>query len=318
MIKILANDGLSPKGANLLKKASFELFQDNISQNELSEFINRQQIEVLLVRSTTKVQAALIDACLSLKLIGRGGVGMDNIDVEYVQKKGIKVINTPNASSHSVAELVFAHIMSMARYLHDSNRSMPLQGDTHFEALKKVYSSGCELRGKTLGVLGAGRIGLEVIKVALALGMKVKVFDMIPEDRQVTIDFFDGRKISFNVPVVSKEEVLKSSDFITLHVPRQKNMILGKEEFKMMKKGSGIVNTSRGGLIDEKSLLTALNRRKIAYAAFDVYNEEPKPSVELLMHPAVSLSPHIGGSTRESQERIGLELAEQIISFYRK
>lgn len=315
-MKILANDGLSAKGAERLKKASFELFQDNILQDELPEFINRQQIEVLLVRSATKVKSALIDACPSLKLIGRGGVGMDNIDVEHAQKKGIKVVNTPNASSHSVAELVFAHIMGMARYLHDSNRSMPLQGDTHFEALKKVYSGGFELKSKTLGVLGAGRIGIEVIKIALALGMKVKVFDMVPGDRDVTLDFFDGQKISFIVPIVSKEEVLKSADFITLHVPKQKSMVLTKEEFKMMKKGAGIINASRGGLIDEKALLTALNRGKIAYAAFDVFNEEPKPSVELLMHPAVSLSPHIGGSTREAQERIGLELAEQIISFY--
>lgn len=316
-MKILANDGISAKGAELLKKeASFELFQDHIPQEELSKFINQQQIDVLLVRSATKVKSALMDACPSLKIIGRGGVGMDNIDVEYAQKKGIKVINTPDASSRSVAELVFAHLMGMLRYLYDSNRSMPLQGDTHFEALKKVYSNGRELKGKILGVLGAGRIGLEVIKLALSLGMEVKVFDPISKTRKVTIDFFDRQQVSFDVPIVAKEEVIKSSDFITLHVPSQKNPILGSEEFKMMKKGVGIINVSRGGLIDQKSFLKALNKGKVAYAAFDVFDQEPYPPIELLMHPALSLSPHIGGSTKEVQERIGLELAKKIISLH--
>lgn len=313
-MKILANDGLSPLGVIALKERGFEFIEHKVTQERLAGFINEHRIEILLVRSATKASKDLIDACPGLKLIGRGGVGMDNIDVAYARSKGIEVINTPEVSSHSVAELVFAHLFGMVRFLHEANRDMPLRGEKDFKALKKSYSKGVELKGKTLGVFGAGRIGKAVIKIALGIGMKIKLFNRTLDDCVIRLDFFDGQRVSFKVPVLSKEEVLKKSDFITLHVPKQEQPLLGVEEFSMMKRGVGIVNASRGGLVDEAILLEALDGERVAYAGLDVFENEPDPSMRTLMHPQLSLSPHIGGSTQEAQDRIGLELARQIIA----
>ncbi|XOD66607.1 MAG: D-2-hydroxyacid dehydrogenase [Flavobacteriales bacterium Tduv] len=313
-MKILANDGLSPSGVTVLKDRGFEFVENKVDQDQLSGFINEHRIEILLVRSTTKIPKDLIDACPGLKLIGRGGVGMDNIDVDYARNKGIEVINTPAASSHSVAELVFSHLFGMVRFLHEANRDMPLRGEKDFKDLKKGYSKGVELKSKTLGVFGSGRIGKAVIKIALGIGMKVKLFNRTPGNCMITLDFFDGQQVSFKIPVLSKEEVLKKSDFITLHVPKQERPLLGAEEFAMIKRGVGIVNASRGGLVDETVLLEALDTDQVAYAGLDVFENEPDPSMKILMHPKVSLSPHIGGSTQEAQDRIGLELARQIIA----
>ncbi|XOD68608.1 MAG: D-2-hydroxyacid dehydrogenase [Flavobacteriales bacterium AspAUS03] len=312
-MKILANDGLSTSGITALKDAGFEFIEQKVAQDQLARFINEYQVEILLVRSTTKVPQILIDICTGLKLIGRGGVGLDNIDVAYARKKGVEVINTPEASSHSVAELVFSHLFGMARFLHETNREMPLQGDQNFKTLKKNYSKGIELKGKTLGVIGAGRIGKAVMKIALGTGMDLKVFDQTPDDHTVTLNFFDGQEVSFKIPIVSKEEVLKKSDFITLHVPKQDHPILSEREFAVMKRGVGIINTSRGGLVNESNLLKALNTGQVAYAGLDVFENEPTPSMKVLMHPQLSLSPHIGGSTQEAQDQIGIELAQQII-----
>ncbi len=311
-MKVLANDGISTSGVKALEEAGFEVITTKVAQEQLINFINNNNIDVLLVRSATKVKKDVIDACPSLKIIGRGGVGMDNIDVEYAKKKGIHVINTPAASSESVAELVFAHLFGGARFLYDANRNMPLEGDTNFSKLKKAYANGLELRGKTLGIIGLGRIGQATARIALGVGMKVMAYDPYIEKATIDLPFYDGRSISFTIETVSKEEVLKEADFITLHVPAQQDYIIGKAEIALMKNGVGIVNAARGGVVDEVALIEALDNGKIAFAGLDVFENEPKPAIKVLMHQGVSLTPHIGASTREAQDRIGVELAEQI------
>lgn len=312
-MKILANDGLSEKAIKTLEGAGFEVLTTKVAQNQLAPFINEAQIDILLVRSATQAKRDLIDACPALKLIGRGGVGMDNIDVAYAQEKGIKVINTPNASSHSVAELTFTHLFSGVRFLYDANRNMPLEGDTRFNELKKDYANGHELRGKTLGIIGLGRIGRAVATIALGLGMKVIAYDPEQQEATITLSFFDGRSLDFVIKTISKKEVLEEADFITLHIPAQKEAVIGEKEFQQMKDGVGIVNVARGGVIDEEALLHALEHEKVTFAGLDVFEGEPTPSIRILMHPRVSLSPHIGAATLEAQERVGDELAEQII-----
>jgi D-3-phosphoglycerate dehydrogenase / 2-oxoglutarate reductase len=314
MMKVLANDGISQSGVTALQEAGFEVNTTTVAQEQLVDYINENNIDVILVRSATKIRKNLIDACPNLKIIGRGGVGMDNIDVEYAREKGINVINTPAASSHSVAELVFAHLYGLARYLHNANRDMPLDGDSKFKDLKKAYAKGTELKGKTIGIFGFGRIGQATAKVAIGAGMHVIAYDPFLEAAELTLDFFDGQKLNFKINTISKESVLKQSDFITLHVPAQKEYVIGKAEFNMMKDGVILVNAARGGVIDEVALIESISNGKVARAALDVFEKEPKPEIQLLMHPSLSLTPHTGAATNEAQDRIGSELATQIIN----
>ena len=312
-MKILANDGISESGIEVLSAAGFKVITTKVAQEQLVNFINTNAINGLLVRSATQVKKNLIDACSSLKLIGRGGVGMDNIDVDYAKSKGIHVINTPAASSKSVAELVFAHLFSGVRYLHDANRNMPLDGDSKFKQLKKSYGSGSELSGKTLGIIGFGRIGQATAKIALGIGMKVLFTDSKVESLDLKLNFYDGQALNFKLQNNKLDNVLKEADFITLHVPAQKDYIIGKAAFSKMKDGVGLVNASRGGTVDEVALIDALDNGKVSFAGLDVYESEPNPEIKILMHPKISLTPHIGAATNEAQDRIGLELAEQII-----
>jgi D-3-phosphoglycerate dehydrogenase len=313
-MKVLANDGVSQSGIDELEKAGIEVLTTTVAQEQLANFINENNIDVILVRSATTVRKDLIDSCPNLKIIGRGGVGMDNIDVDYARDKGLYVINTPAASSHSVAELVFAHLYGLARFLHNANRDMPLEGDSKFKALKKAYAKGTELKGKTLGVFGFGRIGQATAKVAIGAGMKVIAFDPFIENANLELEFFDGQKLNFKINTISKDEVLKQSDFITLHVPAQKDYVIGEGEFNLMKDGVILVNAARGGVIDEIALIEAINKGKVARAALDVYEKEPTPEMQLLMNSALSLTPHTGAATNEAQDRIGTELASQIIN----
>lgn len=312
-MKILANDGISKSGIDALEKVGFEVITTKVAQEQVANFINKNDIGVLLVRSATKVRKDIIDECPSLKIIGRGGVGMDNIDVEYAKSKGIHVINTPASSSESVAELVFAHLFTGVRFLHDSNRNMPLEGDTHFEDLKKAYAKGIELRGKTLGIIGMGRIGKAVARMAVGLGMKVIYSDMHIPHKDLKIHFFDGQIISISLTSQSLESLFQESDFITLHVPAQDNYVIGEKDFELMKDGVGIINCARGGAIDEVALIEALDSGKVLFAGLDVYENEPNPEITILMNPKISLTPHIGAATEEAQDRIGTELAHQII-----
>lgn len=316
-MKILANDGISQSGVDLLQKAGFEVITTKVAQEQLVNFINENHVEVLLVRSATTVREDLIDNCPSLKLVGRGGVGMDNIDVDYARSKGIEVINTPAASSASVAELVFAHLFGGVRFLYDSNRLMPLEGDSRFKDLKKNYAKGKELRGKTLGIIGFGKIGKEVAKIALGIGMKVIASDKNEGEAYITLEFHNHQEIKIPIKTEPVDLLIEHSDFISLHVPAQKEPLIGREEIERMKDGVAIINASRGGVIDEVALLEALESGKVSFAGLDTFEEEPSPAIQVLMNGKISLSPHIGASTMEAQDRIGVELAEQIIEKFK-
>ncbi|WP_432712810.1 D-2-hydroxyacid dehydrogenase [Pedobacter sp.] len=316
MIKILANDGIDPVGKALLEQAGFVVDTETVPQDKLVEAL--KNYDAITVRSATKVRKELIDQVPNLKLIGRGGVGMDNIDVEYAREKGVAVVNTPAASSLSVAELVFAHLFTGARFLQDANRKMPVDGDTQFNTLKKAYAKGIELKGKTLGVIGFGRIGRETAAMGLRLGMNVIGYDLYPFTGHISLTFQDDISVDIPVKTVSFEEVIAESDFISLHTPFAAEPILGAKEFDQMKPGVGIVNCSRGGTIDEQALINALDSGKVAFAGLDVFDNEPTPLAAILQHPKISLTPHIGASTNEAQERIGSELASLIIAHFTK
>ncbi|MET3115100.1 D-3-phosphoglycerate dehydrogenase [Pedobacter sp. CG_S7] len=316
MIKILANDGIDPVGKSLLEQAGFIVDTDTIPQDKLVEAL--QNYDAITVRSATKVRKDLIDQCPNLKLIGRGGVGMDNIDVDYARERGIAVINTPAASSLSVAELVFAHLFTGARFLQDANRKMPVEGNTNFNNLKKAYAKGIELKGKTLGVIGFGRIGRETAAMGLRLGMNVIAYDLFPFNGHISLNFQGDIDIDIPIKTISLEEVISNSDFISLHTPFAEEPILGAKEFDQMKSGVFIVNCSRGGTIDELALIAALDSGKVAFAGLDVFNNEPTPLAAILQHPKISLTPHIGAATNEAQERIGTELANLIIAHFHK
>ena len=311
-MKVLANDGISQSGIDALKASGFEVITTNVAQEQLISYINENQITVLLVRSATTARKDLVDSCPSLKIIGRGGVGMDNIDVAYAREKGLKVINTPASSSASVAELVFAHLYGGVRFLYDSNRNMPLEGELNFKGLKKAYAKGIELRGKTIGIIGFGRIGQEVAKIALGVGMRVIAADKFMEAATIEVVFFDGQTVDVIIKIQSQESLLAEADFISLHVPAQNDYVIGAREIEQMKAGAALINAARGGVVDEVALLKALEDGKLSFAGLDTFEEEPKPAMQVLMHPKVSLTPHIGAATREAQDRIGEELAQQI------
>ena len=316
-MKVLANDGISPLGEKILKEAGYQVETTFVPQEDLTDYINTNDISVLLVRSATKVRQPMIDACKGLKAIGRGGVGLDNIDVDYAKDNGVAVFNTPGASSQAVAELVIGHMLSLARGLHDSNRQMPINGNTEFKSLKKKYGKGIELRGKTMGIVGLGRIGQQTAKYALGLGMKVIGADAFATD--VTIDLgIQDVDASVNIKSIDFDTVLAESDFISLHVPAQADgkPVIGKAEIEKMKEGVILINLARGGIIGEADLLDGLNSGKVRGAAIDVYDNEPTPNNDILSHANMSLTPHTGAATVEAQDRIGAELADFIISNY--
>lgn len=312
----MANDGIDAAGKELLEKAGFTVVTEKVAQENIAKEINAKGYVALTVRSASKVRKDIIDACPNLKVIARGGVGMDNIDVEYARSKGINVINTPAASSNSVAELVFAHLFNAVRFLYDSNRQMPNSGEDKFDDLKKKYAKGVELKGKTMGIVGFGRIGQGVARMALGLGMKVMAFDPFVTEALIDLDIAGaGQPVRIPVKTLGMDKVIQNSDFITFHVPGGK--LITRHEIASMKNGVILINTARGGVINEDDLLEGLNSGKISHACLDVFENEPRPSVAILKHPKISLTPHIGAATNEAQERIGVELAEKLIEALR-
>ena len=316
-MKILANDGISKSGISKLEKSGFKVITDHVNQNDLIKYINDNKIEVILVRSATEVRKDIIDQCSSIKIIGRGGVGMDNIDVDYAEEKGLKVINTPASSSQSVAELVMAHLFNISRNVFDSNRNMPKNGETEFKVLKKKYAKGIELRGKNLGIIGFGRIGQNTAKYALGAGMNVIAYDPFIDEAKIELSIAK-QIIKVNISTTNINDLLENSDFISLHVPMPKDgkPVIGSSEFKKMKDGVRLINAARGGVVDENALIDAINSEKVSFAALDVFVGEPKPSKDLLLNDKISITPHIGAATLEAQDRIGTELADKIINFY--
>jgi D-3-phosphoglycerate dehydrogenase len=316
-MRIHANDGLAASAVAALQEEGFTVTTDNVPQEALADHVNKQGVDVLLVRSATKVRKDLIDACPGLKLIGRGGVGLDNIDVAHAKGKGIPVINTPASSSISVAELVMAHLFSLMRSLHLSNRRMPAEGASNFKALKKEYEKGFELRGKTLGIIGFGRIGQWTARYALGCGMRVLYVDNSATVEALELEI-GGVNVRVPVKKVDLRELLEQSDAVSLHVPAQKDgqPVLGTTELSWMKEGAVLVNTARGGSVDEDALLAALKSGRLRAAALDVFVNEPEPRADILSQPGISLTPHIGAATAEAQGRVGAELVERIVSWH--
>ncbi len=318
MPNILANDGLADNVIRKLKDARFDVSTDKIPQEHLAEALTHY--DGVIVRSGTKIGRDIIDSCPNLRFIGRAGTGMDNIDVEYAKSKGIEVVNTPAAASESVAELVFAHIFSIARNLYHANRRMPDEAESNFKGLKKAFSNGIEIRGKTLGIIGFGRIGQCVARTGIGLGMNVLPFKLHAESVKIFVDFFEMKNasIAINMETAPFDQLLAESDIITIHVPYKEGdpPVLYEERFNKMKDGVIVINTSRGGVINEDDLLNALDSGKVGAAGLDVYEKEPNPKPAILHHPQISLTPHIGASTIEAQNRVGLEIAQKVIEFF--
>ena len=291
MLRILLNDGLDKKAISNLELLGFDVDTNHYDIEDLKEKIKK--IDCIVIRSATKIRRELIDEAIkggNLKLIIRGGVGLDNIDVQYAEQNGIKVRNTPNASSSSVAEIILAHMFSLARFLNQSNITMKAG------LWKKKDYVGVELEGKTLGIIGMGRIGFELAKKCTALGMKIIYFDLM-----------DIKNIDNNYRKVEFDELLRESDFISINISGTKS-IIGSEELKKVKKGVFIINTSRGKALDEEAIITSLNDGTLGGVGLDVFLEEPSKNLELIKHPKVSLTPHIGASTKEAQMKIGEEV----------
>ncbi len=311
-MKILANDGISSSGAKKITEYGYELILDTIPQEDLITYINENNVSAILVRSATKVRKDIIDSCPSLKFIGRGGVGMDNIDVEYGRSKGITVNNTPAASSQSVAELVLAQMLSSSRFTHWSNQEMPEKGASEFKVLKKKYAKGVELRGKTLGIIGFGRIGRSLAKYALGCGMNILAHDKDDIPETLPVEFGNGQSIDIKIEAGSFDDVITKSDYISIHIPKQSDgaAVIGEHEINKMKDGVRLFNAARGGVIDEDALLKGLDSNKIAFCMLDVFENEPNPRKDLLNNPRIITTPHIGAATLEAQDRIGIEMAD--------
>jgi D-3-phosphoglycerate dehydrogenase len=314
-IRILANDGIDETGKQMLEAAGMEVVTTHFSAEELPEKL--KDFDAITVRSATQVRKDLINACPNLKVIGRGGVGMDNIDVAYAREKGLGVYNTPAASSRSVAELVFAHTFTLMRELQIMNRAMPVTGNTDFAKLKKQASGGSELLGKTIGVIGFGRIGQEVARMALGMGMKVIATDPFVKEANIVLHVEgSSSSLGVNIATTDLKQVFQQSDIITIHIPKSDQPIIGKSELSELKKGVILINTARGGVFNEDAILEGLASGIIGGAGIDVFVGEPTPNAAILTHPRISLSPHVGGSTIEAQENVGKELAELIIKHF--
>ena len=300
MIRVLTNDGLEDGAIAELKAAGIEVVNDHIEQDKLGEAL--KELDGVVIRSATKLTKEVIEkeAGGKLKLIVRAGVGVDNIDLQAARDNGVEVKNTPKASSNSVAELAIAHMFAVARFVNISNVTM-----RNGEWNKKKYK-GVEINGKTLGIIGMGRIGRSLAEKATALGMKVVYTDIFGKQNGLSYDFLE------------MEDLLKTADFISLHVPydKSKGAVIGKKEFELMKDGAFLINCARGKVVDEAALIEALDSGKIAGAGVDVFEQEPTTNKELVNHPKVSVTPHIGASTKEAQVRIGEEVVSTIKTFF--
>ncbi len=301
MPKILVNDPLAREAIEILKDGGLEVDEREYSKDELPKHIG--DYDAIIVRSATKVTKEVIEAGKNLKVIGRAGVGLDNIDLESAKAHGIKVFNTPTANAISVAELVFGFMLSLSRHIVRGTNGLK-DGKWEKKALK-----GVELYDKTLGVIGFGHIGKEVAKRAIAFGMKVLAFDVVKNDGGLEVEF------------VTIEELLRKSDYVTVHLPllEATKHLIDKEKLSLMKPSAFFIHAARGGIVDDMALYNALKEEKIAGAALDVFEKEPPDETELklLSLPNVIGTPHIGASTAEAQRRVGVEIANKIVEFFK-
>jgi D-3-phosphoglycerate dehydrogenase len=300
--KILISDGLDGRGQSILRSSAEVEYHNKLAADDLLRII--PDYDALIVRGQTRVTPAVLDAASRLKVIGRAGVGVDNIDLESSKKHNVTVVNAPTSTTVAVAELAFGLLLALAREVPRADASMK-QG----QWVKKEFE-GVELQGKTLGIIGFGRIGMEVGKRATAFGMNVIIYDPNVSEHELE---------SGNAEPVSLQDLFSWSDFISLHLPLnvQTRDLVGPMAFSQMKDGVRIVNTARGGIIDESALLKALESGKVAAAALDVFEKEPPGLTELVAHPRVIATPHIGAQTVEAQSRAAEDIANEVLSALR-
>lgn len=300
--KILISDGLDERGQSILRASADVDYRASTTAEDLLGLITNY--DALIVRGQSRVTAEVIDAAPQLKVVGRAGVGVDNIDLEAAKKKGITVVNAPTSTTVAVAELAFGLLLAVARELPRADATMK-QG----QWLKKEFE-GVELSGKTLGIIGFGRIGIEVGKRAVAFGMNVVVYD--PNVTEHELEHADAEPVSI-------QDLFAWSDFISLHLPLnvQTRDLIGPMAFSEMKDGVRIVSTARGGIINESALLDALNKGKVAGVALDVFEKEPPGLTELVSHPRVIATPHMGAQTAEAQSRAAEDIANEVLAALR-
>lgn len=309
-MNVLITYNTTKNSIELLEQNGFTVNTTTVANNQLINYINANRISVLLVK-TTHINKVFIDSCPTLKLIGYSG--NQNIDTSYAKEKNIYLINAEEAAANAVAELVFAHLFGMVRFLHQANREMPLEGDSRFNDLKKQFSNGSELQGKTLGIIGLEYAAKDIARIALGIGMKVIGSCSTTKSITSTVRFFNKQSFSFVIQAQAINEVLSQSDIIVVNLPKQKQYYITEKELGMMQKGVGIINVAHGSIIDEVALVNAIDAKHVKYAALDVFENQPKPEVQLLMNPEISLSPNIARTTIETNEKIGMTLATQII-----
>ena len=310
-MNILVTDGLSQAAVSQLTEAGFNVLSVKVAQSQLKEYINAKNIEGIISR-TTFIENEVVTGAPQLKFIAVIGDEQVVSSVAEAEKNGIQFITAPVAATRSVAELVFAHILGGSRFLHHSNRNMPLEGDMNFKDLRNFYSGGIELQGKTIGIIGFGKIGQEIAKIALGFGMKVIATDPNVVGAKLQLKIQD-QNIEIGLKTVNLEQVLENSDIISLSVSEQKKPIIGAKEIALMKPNAGIVNISNGNAIDEEALIEALEDAKLKFAGLDTYDNEPTPAIKLLMNERISLTPHIGGLTGAATDNAGDVIAKEII-----
>ena len=311
-MNILVTDGLSQTAVSQLTEAGFNVLSVKVAQSQLKEYINAKNIEGIISR-TTFIENEVITGAPQLKFIAVIGDEQVVSSVAEAEKNGIQFITAPVAATRSVAELVFAHILGGSRFLHHSNRNMPLEGDMNFKDLRNFYSGGIELQGKTIGIIGFGKIGQEIAKIALGFGMKVIATDPNVVGAKLQLKIQD-QNVEIGLKTVNLEQVLENSDIISLSVSEQKKPIIGVKEIALMKPNAGIVNISNGNAIDEEALIEALEDAKLKFAGLDTYDNEPTPAIKLLMNERISLTPHIGGLTGAATDNAGDVIAKEIIA----
>ena len=311
-MKVLVSN-ISESAKIILEDKNFEVLEVTVAQNQLENYINQNAIDAIIVDESVQIQEEIIENCTSLKLIASTSTTTDNIDVDYALNNGLQVIKTNSATVNAQAELVFAHLFGLARFLHQSNREMPLEGDFRFRDLQKAFSSGTELRGKKLGIIGFDTVGQQVAKIAIGLGMEVLAFDNQITEAPIELEFFNGQKTTIVVETSTIATVFSEADFISIHETNQEGYLITATEFAKMKNGIGIINIAKGGIINEVDLVTALKDGKVQFAGLDVFETSPKPAVQLLMNPELSLSPSIASSSLESKINVDEELARKIV-----
>lgn len=316
-MKILANDGLHEKAINLLESKGFEVIMTKVAQEQVANYINKNNIEILIISKATRVDEKLINNTNNLKAVAKLSDDFEDIDLVASKKQKIKLFKANHATIQSKAEIIIAHLLTGAKQLHQTNRELPLEGDTNFKELHKYFSQGHEIKGKTIGLIGIDEIGIAVAKLAIGLGMNVIYYHPTKQSITFEINILNLHKIKINLNSIDKEIVLQSADYISIHLEEEQSYIIDEKAFGLLKKGVGLVNIQRGKIIDEVALIDALNDNSLSFAGLDAFENQPFPEIQLLMHPKISMSPNIASNNENTEEKIGMEVANLLIENFK-